>query len=673
MSGRPLKDLAQRIKADPSLISDAEIISEVKRPRQKQADPVAKPEVDAGTGPRVEKPAFDRMNKSGEAASSKIKEPAAKPESTEDVKSGIKSKINSLRETVQKKQGSVKDDMLKRANQVWSDTKDKVKPAEGGFKRNLKSGVEMLTSGIFTKADDAPDKLSKDAPSGDDESVKILTAMDSKLSHISGLLTGQLKTLQLLSNRASKSTPQALPRKLNVPLLAAPKYSSRGGSGLKRNAGAGGRIIDMPAFNKPQALLPAPVNDAAKAAEGSNTGGFMSTVSDAMDAMKNKMPKGVMGKLAKGALRFAGPAAAVAGAGAAGYEAGSYLNSFVDNAKEGTALGAVKTARDSTFDTLLSGADAVTGGAISGNKEQASKNWNDSAGGKAWNRMTGKDKQLELANKFEGSAPISGLTPEQTKAYAGNTGYTESGGKMDVVNKYGYTGQYQFGADALADNGFVDKEKLAAAKKDAKSSGVSWYKDGAHKKFMDDGANWTNEGGRDAFVGNKKVQDDLFVKYTNKNVEAGKKSGALSDTSTPEQIAAYAKASHLKGVGGANKFFLEGKDSADANGTSVSKYAAGAAESMTELSKRVEGSANSSQLAKVNNPVLASNEVERQTINSQTSSSPVIVPVSVPGAPAPQPSLAQSSTNMSGIPMASRNMDNSIQRITAGQMSYGYA
>lgn len=202
-----------------------------------------------------------------------------------------------------------------------------------------------------------------------------------------------------------------------------------------------------------------------------------------------------------------------------------------------------------------------------------------------YNADKGTTNTLDLAMGFSASKGFKGMSDSESKAYAANVMKTESGGKLGITNQYGFAGQYQFGADALADNGLINTEKLKSAKK---AAGDQWYKGGLHKKFMEDNSNWTNEGGRDAFLKDKRLQDDTFVKYTNRNIEAGFKSGALSANSSPADIAAYAKAAHLKGTGGANNYFLKGIDSADANGTKVSAYAQGAAQSMTALAAKVD-------------------------------------------------------------------------------------
>jgi hypothetical protein len=323
------------------------------------------------------------------------------------------------------------------------------------------------------------------------------------------------------------------------------------------------------------------------------------------------------------------------------------------------------------------------------------------AGEIGYDLQKGSKNQLELARSFQGSKTIKGLTPEQTKAYAGNVAATESGGKVDIVNSFGFMGQYQFGADALADLGFIDKEKLARAKAEARAAGKDWYKSGLHKRFLEDPSNWINKGGREAFMKNKKIQDDLFVEYTNRNIEAGFKSGALTKESTPEQVVAYAKAAHLKGVGGANNYFLRGIDSADAYGTTVSKYAKDAAENVIALSRQVnvQPAMNKAEMSifplTYDNSSVTSGKIEMASANDLTRLMPVsqanigdvvslqtmetrkaeqqsLQPVVInAGGSAPVVVPTNKVSNTGSAPMVTRNQDSSIRRVTDALMSYG--
>ncbi|QFY43022.1 hypothetical protein F6R98_10675 [Candidatus Methylospira mobilis] len=202
---------------------------------------------------------------------------------------------------------------------------------------------------------------------------------------------------------------------------------------------------------------------------------------------------------------------------------------------------------------------------------------------------------VDAALKMDaGGDTITGLSDSQTRAFAANTMKSESGGDQRAVNQFGFSGQYQFGAEALAEEGLIDEKKMHAARNSMSSA--EWWKGGGHKRFLADNSNWTIAGGQEAFLADKQLQDKAFISFTNKNIARGIDAGAISKNSSPEMIAAYAKAAHLKGAGGANKLFLDGKNSVDANGTSAKTYANEGAAAMRELAGKVE-SAKASQAA----------------------------------------------------------------------------
>lgn len=193
-----------------------------------------------------------------------------------------------------------------------------------------------------------------------------------------------------------------------------------------------------------------------------------------------------------------------------------------------------------------------------------------------------KDKNfnsVQFGRNFKSDSKIKGLSKAETRAYASDTARTESAGKLDAVNKYGYIGQYQFGAAALADAGFLDLKTL---KKEKKKRGKWWFKGGFHKRFVLDKKNWKKSSPKD-FLSNKRLQDEEFVKYTNRNIRGGIRTKGLNKNTSPENIAAYAKAAHLKGIGGANKYFKNGIATTDANGTSTAKYANDARKAILSL------------------------------------------------------------------------------------------
>jgi len=86
--------------------------------------------------------------------------------------------------------------------------------------------------------------------------------------------------------------------------------------------------------------------------------------------------------------------------------------------------------------------------------------------------------------------------------------YRESGGNQYSVNSLGFMGKYQFGAEALADTGFIDKSKLP--KRGQRYSG--WQND-----FLADDSNWTIKGGKQAFLNNVEYQEQAMDKLLKSN------------------------------------------------------------------------------------------------------------------------------------------------------------
>jgi hypothetical protein len=203
------------------------------------------------------------------------------------------------------------------------------------------------------------------------------------------------------------------------------------------------------------------------------------------------------------------------------------------------------------------------------------------------NVATGKKfNSVNFALGFQGDKNITGLSEAQTRAYAANVAKTESRGVLNVQNKFGYTGQYQFGADAMADVGYMDLKHLNAAKRQHRKKG-DWYSGGHHKKYFNNPENWLKSSPVE-FKRNKKLQDELLIKYTNINIKRGKHYNAISNRTSPADTAAYAKAAHLTGAGGANDLFKRGVIRKDANNTSSSKYARQAKDAILNLAPKVK-------------------------------------------------------------------------------------
>ena len=150
---------------------------------------------------------------------------------------------------------------------------------------------------------------------------------------------------------------------------------------------------------------------------------------------------------------------------------------------------------------------------------------------------------------------IDGLTEAQSKQYASVLGNRESGNRYGTTNQYGYAGRWQFGASALAENGYV--------------------RPGTTNAGLKNPGNWLGKNGASSlgdWLGNKGgVQDQALGEYTNRHYAQLKAAGVIRDGMSPSEIAGWLAAAHLKGVGGAIAL-SKGRDNVDANGTSASSY-----------------------------------------------------------------------------------------------------
>lgn len=152
---------------------------------------------------------------------------------------------------------------------------------------------------------------------------------------------------------------------------------------------------------------------------------------------------------------------------------------------------------------------------------------------------------------------INGLSPEQTQAWLQSLMQRESSG-VNQDNQYGYTGLFQFGADALGSVGLVNTNRLAQAKK---------QKGYSQKAFLNNPDNWNIEGGKAEYWNNHPLQAKAAVDLANMNL----KSLSKYNLDTPGKLAGAAMASHLVGAGGVQKL-LGGSNPSDANGTTAKDY-----------------------------------------------------------------------------------------------------
>ncbi|MGX2974498.1 peptidoglycan-binding protein LysM [Ursidibacter arcticus] len=169
---------------------------------------------------------------------------------------------------------------------------------------------------------------------------------------------------------------------------------------------------------------------------------------------------------------------------------------------------------------------------------------------------------------YSGEMTVKDLNQDETAALVNKVISKESGGKLDAVNSFGYLGLYQFGAEALADIGLIDRKKFDAMKVKHGKKFSSGKDAELHKSFLEDESNWTIQGGQKSFLQNKKVQDEAMIKLLNKNAQyLGKTYQGDS-----QHKSGLLMASHLKGWSAAKKYAEKGIDSTDGYGTSVSSY-----------------------------------------------------------------------------------------------------
>lgn len=191
--------------------------------------------------------------------------------------------------------------------------------------------------------------------------------------------------------------------------------------------------------------------------------------------------------------------------------------------------------------------------------------------GGAVDPLTGKPLRYSQG-EFKGGT-IDGLSAEETAHAMNALSARESSGNFKVENQYGYMGGYQFGADALSETGFIDKKKWAAFR--AANKGKNLYSGGQgnslHAQFLNDPSNWTIQGGKQAYLNSKEMQDQSAVRLMNNNIRFLKGKGVKFNDSG--DIVGAGFAAHLKGAGNALKLLRDGKDSRDANGTSTAYYA----------------------------------------------------------------------------------------------------
>jgi uncharacterized protein YaiE (UPF0345 family) len=161
----------------------------------------------------------------------------------------------------------------------------------------------------------------------------------------------------------------------------------------------------------------------------------------------------------------------------------------------------------------------------------------------------------DLRNQPDPTGTVGNLSKDQMTAYLAQIGKSESGGNYDTTNQLGYVGKYQFGYQALIDQGYVKSSVTSNAQLSNPNS-------------------WTGKDGitdRSAWLSNGSVQESAMLTYTQTNYTRMVSNGAITADMPPEDVGGMLATSHLLGAGGANTW-RKGGGGADANGTTGDAY-----------------------------------------------------------------------------------------------------
>ena len=173
-------------------------------------------------------------------------------------------------------------------------------------------------------------------------------------------------------------------------------------------------------------------------------------------------------------------------------------------------------------------------------------------------------RESESTSGEQISATLPPLTQAQIQSLMNAIGFKESssvvGGAQyyNTINRLGYIGKYQFGAQALATLGYV---KLPASSK-------------INNSVLDSDSSWTGKSGitsKAMFLNAGSVQETVMFENLQFNYNVLKRKGTITTNDTPGRVAGLLCVSHLLGSGGAIAF-ANGSDSKDGNGTSGRTY-----------------------------------------------------------------------------------------------------
>ena len=162
----------------------------------------------------------------------------------------------------------------------------------------------------------------------------------------------------------------------------------------------------------------------------------------------------------------------------------------------------------------------------------------------------------DILKQTPGVDGIGKMSPADVAALKAQLAKTESGGKYDAQNQFGYVGKYQFGSAALADQKYM--------KPGVKQSVAN----------MNNPDNWTGKDGVrsiEDFKANQAVQEKVMDTNLANNFKQLSRSKTVTSESSSADIAGKLSVAHLLGAGGASKW-AKGGGGQDANGTTGDKY-----------------------------------------------------------------------------------------------------
>jgi hypothetical protein len=258
--------------------------------------------------------------------------------------------------------------------------------------------------------------------------------------------------------------------------------------------------------------------------------------------------------------------------------------------KDLTASGAVKEAQDIVVNKSYGVGTGSTGGVIVPRKIEGRAIDAEGVLAKLSNLtdfgMLGMSE--EQSSEFASFGPMlesqatrrqmGALTNAQTNELLNTIAFRESSSKLDkgvvnatTENTSGYLGTFQHGADFLADNGMVDKQRLVEFKRATSSPPDKSLPPALHKQFLADAANWSQGMSKEKYLASPDQQMRVQQLGMQANLADLRRRGLVTDATPSEDIAGLLMGAHLGGVSGIAAL-KSGKDRPDSNGTKVSSY-----------------------------------------------------------------------------------------------------